>query len=80
MKTRRGTHTEIGKSLMSLDKSALRDYKDLVLECRTLLGDLTKLVRDHEARQKKDSGNWAMNGDIGHVNEGLKELVRFLKS
>jgi hypothetical protein len=43
-----------------------------------LIKELDKALTEHGKQQKGDTANYGYIGDLGHIEEELKELVRFL--
>ena len=78
MKTRRGTETIIAKALAGAD--AVTEYKAKSREVRNLLSDLDNALVRHDRRQMTNPVDWGFVGDLRHVIEGLKELIRFVNS
>jgi hypothetical protein len=53
-------------------EQAMADAKRLVVELEV---ELVRLAQ----RQKKKPADWGYSGSVGHVVEGLENLVKFLK-
>ena len=75
MRTRRGMDTQIGKKMTS---SADQDYKFRMKIVRGLASDIDRALKNHENAQKEDSENYGRVGDLAHIADGLKEVLRSL--
>ena len=53
-------------------------YKVNVAAVRALLANIGELISVHEAKQAADSQDWGYAGDIGHAQQLLTEVDRFL--
>lgn len=51
-------------------------YKAKRAEVYGLMGKLQLALRKEDKRQRNDGESWGYVGDLGHIAEGLKELVR----
>lgn len=58
------------------------DYKDKQDQAEWLIKQITMALKDHrrQAHLATEIGNWGYNGDLGHVNEQLTEIVKFLRN
>lgn len=70
MRTRRGNMAVAGDANMEYDQKTRR--------VRQLLRELDKQLYKHEARQGNRMEDWGFVGDLGHVEEELEELLRFI--
>jgi len=70
MKTRRGSALVAGDANMAYDQK--------MRKVRQLLREMDKQLYKHEARQGARMEDWGFVGDLGYVEEELKELLRFV--
>jgi hypothetical protein len=54
-------------------------YARRISACRSMLADLSGFLEAHEIRQAVNPNDWGFAGDAGHVEEGLAEIVAFLR-
>ena len=78
MNERRGSDTVIGRALTAATGSD-GDYKWELRQCRGFLKDIENVLKDHEARQKKDPDDYGYVGDLAHAAGNLVEVIRFLR-
>lgn len=62
--------------MMTADANMAYDQKSRGV--RVLMRDLEKQLARHEARQRTRPSDAGFVGDLGHVEEGLTELLRFI--
>lgn len=55
-------------------------YRNTARQVEYRIAMLSKEVGKHRLFQERDTKNWGYLGDMGHVAEGLTELIDFLKS
>ena len=54
------------------------DYAARSQQVQDMLLDLSQLVAEH-AEKSATSNDWGFNGDLGHLQEKLAELLDFMK-
>lgn len=56
-----------------------KEYQTRKDNVQRMLSQLSELVADHSRSFRDDSSNWAYVGDLGHVEEHLREALNFLQ-
>ena len=54
------------------------EYDQRMRKVRQMLRELDKQLYKHEARQGGRMTDWSFVGDLGHVEEQLTEVLRFI--
>jgi len=61
------------------EKDASVAYKRVYKSILKNLDILKKVLVVHSSRQAKDSSDWGYHGDLGYIDNELKELIQQLK-
>lgn len=54
-------------------------YAERQMEVQAKIEQLRIKVETHAMREAADPKNWGYNGDLGHVNQVLDELLEFFR-
>lgn len=60
------------------DLAASGAYSLRLREVKIKLARIAAAIDAHAGRQQKDPTNWGYPGDLGHVDEKIDDIVKFL--
>jgi hypothetical protein len=56
--------------------TASETYKARIKSIEENIKKLQKQLKDHQKEQKLNPNNWGLVGDVAHIDEHLKEIVK----
>ena len=66
---------KIAKDICALESD--EEYKKKTQAVQKLFVQIEKHIKQHAQKQKKDPRNWGYVGDMGRIEQMLKEIVEF---
>lgn len=75
----RETIRKIIQEVLNEGKFADDSYQNKVKEINNLIKIISKGLKNHQEKQKKDTNNWGFVGDLSTVVDELQEIATFLK-